>query len=175
MNHSDVLARFKEVGVTDTFGTKKEAKELPNILQSDEVIMYATSGFMDNNTWLITCTNKRLIFLDKGMIFGLKHVDIPIDKINSISYKKGMLLGEIIVHHGSAEMKIKNIMKDTLNPMTDAINTEIDNHKLASNNRTVQESGNSAADEILKFKELLDADIITQEEFDAKKKELLGL
>ena len=33
----------------------------------------------------------------------------------------------------------------------------------------------SPAEELKKFKELLDADIITQEEFDAKKKQLLGL
>ena len=33
----------------------------------------------------------------------------------------------------------------------------------------------SAADELKKFKELLDLGIITQEEFDAKKKELLGI
>ena len=33
----------------------------------------------------------------------------------------------------------------------------------------------SAADEIKKFKELLDAGIITQEEFDTKKRQLLGL
>ena len=33
----------------------------------------------------------------------------------------------------------------------------------------------SAADEIKKFKELFDMGIITQEEFDAKKKQLLGL
>ena len=33
----------------------------------------------------------------------------------------------------------------------------------------------SSADELKKFKELLDAGIITQEEFDAKKKELLGI
>ncbi len=33
----------------------------------------------------------------------------------------------------------------------------------------------SVADEILKFKQLLDMGAITQEEFDAKKKELLGL
>lgn len=36
-------------------------------------------------------------------------------------------------------------------------------------------SGTSSADEIKKFKELLDMGAITQEEFDAKKKELLGL
>ena len=33
----------------------------------------------------------------------------------------------------------------------------------------------SAADEIKKFKELLDSGIITEEEFNAKKKQLLGL
>ncbi|EQE95041.1 short C-terminal domain protein, partial [Clostridioides difficile CD129] len=33
----------------------------------------------------------------------------------------------------------------------------------------------STADEILKYKNLLDMEAITQEEFDAKKKELLNL
>ena len=33
----------------------------------------------------------------------------------------------------------------------------------------------SSADEIKKFKDLLDSGVITQEEFDAKKKQLLGL
>ncbi len=36
-------------------------------------------------------------------------------------------------------------------------------------------NGTSAADEILKFKQLLDLGAITQEEFDAKKQQLLGL
>ena len=40
-------------------------------------------------------------------------------------------------------------------------------------NGTVQQL--SPADELKKFKELLDAGIITQDEFDAKKKELLGI
>lgn len=38
-----------------------------------------------------------------------------------------------------------------------------------------QQTINSTADEILKYKNLLDVGAITQEEFDAKKKELLGL
>ncbi|MDO4744896.1 MAG: SHOCT domain-containing protein, partial [Clostridia bacterium] len=40
---------------------------------------------------------------------------------------------------------------------------------------TKSQSAFSVADELKKFKELLDMDIITQEEFDAKKKQLLGL
>ncbi|MBR5012842.1 MAG: SHOCT domain-containing protein [Clostridia bacterium] len=41
-----------------------------------------------------------------------------------------------------------------------------------------QQNGQSAissADELKKFKELLDMGVITQEEFDQKKKQLLGL
>lgn len=174
MDYNDILARFKEVNVTDTFGTKKEMKELPMILKEDETIMYAASGFVDNNTWLITCTDKRLLFLDKGMVFGLKQVEIPIEKINSISYKKGLLLGEIIIYHGAAQMTIKNIQKEAVKPLADAINNEIEKHRSAANNTSIQPTV-SAADELLKFKQLLDAEVITQEEFDAKKKELLGL
>ena len=36
-------------------------------------------------------------------------------------------------------------------------------------------SVSEAADDLMKLKELLDAGILTQEEFDAKKKQLLGL
>ncbi|MSA02948.1 DUF4428 domain-containing protein [Lactonifactor sp. BIOML-A3] len=47
---------------------------------------------------------------------------------------------------------------------------ENDNNKVTSSNNSL-----SSADEILKFKNLLDSGIITQEEFEAKKKQLLGL
>lgn len=49
----------------------------------------------------------------------------------------------------------------------------INNQTLVQNAQIV--NNHSAADEIKKFKELLDMGIITQEEFNAKKKELLGL
>jgi hypothetical protein len=39
----------------------------------------------------------------------------------------------------------------------------------------VQASNQSNADEMKKYKELLDSGVISQEEFDAKKKQLLGL
>ena len=46
---------------------------------------------------------------------------------------------------------------------------------MKAQNNTKNQPPISAADELKKFKELLDMGIITQEEFDAKKKELLGL
>ncbi|MTW85587.1 hypothetical protein F3157_07910 [Virgibacillus dakarensis] len=175
MNHQDVLDRFKEINVTDLFGTKKEVKELPNVIRENETIMYATSGFMENNTWLITCTDKRVLFLDKGMIYGLKQVEIPIEKINSVSHKKGLMFGTVIIHHGSDHMEINQINKATLNPLVEAINNEIENQKNKKDDKPYRskEFSFSVADEIIKFKKLFDEGVITEGEFQAKKKELL--
>ncbi len=41
--------------------------------------------------------------------------------------------------------------------------------------RTTQKTQESASDELIKLKKILDAGIITQEEFEAKKKQLLGI
>lgn len=80
MTYEEILSRMKELGNIDTFGTKKEIKELPNIMYQGETIEYMMSGLLNGNTWLITCTNKRVLFLDKGMFFGCKQLEIPLEK-----------------------------------------------------------------------------------------------
>ena len=65
---------------------------------------------------------------------------------------------------------------DFATSVANEIRAAFENYK---NNDVVEVSGSapavSAADELKKFKELLDMGIISQEEFDAKKKQLLGL
>ena len=60
----------EEMGDTQFF-TKKELYYLPEVLMENEPVLAYTSGFMDGNTWLITLTDRRIIFLDKGLIYGL--------------------------------------------------------------------------------------------------------
>ena len=55
------------------------------------------------------------------------------------------------------------------------INQKLKEIKVAKNQGTIIQQAASSADELKKMKELLDMGIITQEEFDAKKKQLLGL
>lgn len=161
-------------GALDFFGTRKEVKELPNIIEDDETITYATSGFLNGSTWLIVSTNKRVIFLDKGMFFGLKQIEIPLDKINSIGHTKGLVLGSIEIWDGASKMEITQVNKKTLLPFVNAVNKSRQENKLAQR-QTVQTQTLSGADEILKYKSLLDSGIITQEEFNKKKKDILGI
>ena len=54
------------------------------------------------------------------------------------------------------------------------VKAKVSEYKQAANVVNVA-APQSNADELKKYKELLDAGVITQEEFDAKKKQLLGL
>ena len=149
-------------------GTKKEVKELTNIINDDEIITYATSGVYDGHTWLVVSTNKRIIFLDKGMLFGVNQIEIPLSKVNAVKYKKGLFVGEIEIWDGASMFRVKSVLKKTLIPFIKAVNNSIEEMKKTQNSPKL-----SVADEIMKFKRLLDEGAITQEEFDKKKKELL--
>ena len=142
-------------------GTKKEVKELTNIINDDEIITYATSGVYDGHTWLVVSTNKR-------MIFGVNQIEIPLSKVNAVKYKKGLFIGEIEIWDGASMFRVKSVLKKTLIPFINAVNNSIEEMKKTQNSPKL-----SVADEIMKFKRLLDEGAITQEEFDKKKKELL--
>lgn len=173
---ADIKSEIDALECKDAFGTRKEISELPDILMKDENIKAMTSGLTDGNTWLMVCTNKRVLMLDKGMIYGLKLIDIPLDRINSISHSKGILLGTISLTDGATTRKIENISNTTIAFFADTVNREVEKYK-QSQKAPVNQIVNSisTADELLKFKELLDMGVLTQEEFDTKKKELLGL
>ena len=59
------------------------------------------------------------------------------------------------------------------NQSTDFVSQAVDKTKEVTASFTSTKSNVSAADELKKYKELLDLGVLTQEEFEAKKKELL--
>src|SRR6478672_8751933 len=75
---------------------KKEFKALPDILWEDEQLEKAVQGWYESGTGLLVATNKRLIFIDKGMV-KLRVEDFPYDKMTSIQYETGWVQGEITI------------------------------------------------------------------------------
>lgn len=74
---------------------------------------------------------------------------------------------------GKVELNGSKVSSDVMIEVRDYIEKKIAEIKELKNNNRNENA--SSADEILKYKNLLDSGIITQEEFDAKKKQLLGL
>src|ERR1700761_7137470 len=80
------------------YKNKSEVKELPKILQENEVIENITSGMYKNGNGILIGTSLRVAFIDKGLIFGLKVEDFSYDKISSVQYETGMLFGKVTIH-----------------------------------------------------------------------------
>lgn len=116
----------------------------------------------------LTVTDKRVY---GKAAFG-KRVDLPLDSISAVgtSLWRGIDVG---TSSGSIKFKLIKNQKEVHAAMSNLLLER----QQKQNNITVEEktSSSSQADELKKFKDLLDNGIITQEEFDAKKKQLLGL
>lgn len=127
--------------------------------------------------WLIpidcelTVTNKRVY---GKALFG-KRVDLPIDSISAVSFST--FFNRIIVSTSSGVISFVRISnnKEIHKVISDLLIERQNNQDSLHTTTIKQEVPQSNADEIKKYKELFDSGVITQEEFDAKKKQLLGL
>ncbi|MCY9809086.1 PH domain-containing protein [Aeromonas caviae] len=165
-----------EVG-DDMFFTKKELNHLPEILLDGEQVISFTSGLMDGNTWLITLTDKRVIFLDKGILFGLKQAIIDLDKVNAVSGETGLLLGSISIQDGATTRTIKNVQKKTVVNFTNKIRDAIEarkNHGATQPHSSKSSDSNDLISQLERLASLKDKGILSQDEFEQQKAKLLN-
>lgn len=117
----------------------------------------------------ITVTNKRVY----GVTTWNKRVDLPINQISAVStsWLKGIAVG---TSSGKIVFKAIENYVDVHKEITSLLAIKQD--APTTHTTTIkQEIPQSNAEELKKYKELLDMGVISQEEFDAKKKQLLGL
>ncbi len=170
----DRIAR--EIG-DDQFFTKKELNHLPEILMDGEQVLAFSSGMMDGNTWLIVLTDHRILFLDKGLIYGLKQISINLNKINAVSGKTGMMLGEIRIEDGASERIIKNVWKKTVVPFTNKVRDAIHEYSRAAHSPAAASAPPAADDVVSKLERLAalkERGILTDAEFAEQKAKILA-
>jgi hypothetical protein len=159
----------REIG-DDQFFTKKELNHLPKILADGEQVLAFTSGLMDNHTWLITLTDRRIIFLDKGMFFGLKQITIDLDKVNAVTGETGFLLGKIKIEDGAKERLIDNVWKKTVIQFTNKARDAISAYKHHGSMPIDHDDHISKLERLAILKE---KGILTQKEFEQQKAKIL--
>ena len=99
-----------------------------------------------------------------------KQVSLPIDSITAASIS--MFHGVAV---GTSSGLIKFLMIENNKDVYTAINKILSNRQEKPANIVQQVVNQTSATELKEYKELLDSGVITQEEFDVKKKQLLGL
>ncbi len=104
---------------------RKEIAELPSILWEDELPERIIHGWYGKGNGIVVATNKRLVFVDKGLMWGLRVEDFPYDKVSSIEYNTGLLLGELTIYTSGNRAKIENIDKSQCREFAEYVRARI--------------------------------------------------
>ena len=162
------IQNLKISNVSNFLG-RKEINELPKILAESEIVDNIAQGTYSNGQGILVSTNRRLVFIDKGLLYGLKVEDFPYDKITTIQYETGLLLGEIKIHTSGNIAKIDNVEKTTARSFAEFVR-----NKLSQPKETIAQSTQpNVLDQLEKLAKLKDNGIISEEEFIEQKKKLL--
>lgn len=150
---------------------RKEIKELPNILWDDETLEKMAQGMYNRKQGLLVATNWRLIFLDKGLVYGLRVEDFPYDKISSIQYETGMAFGRITIYTYGNKATIQQLPKQLARDFAEFVRAHINRSDPSD-----QSAGSPTDDiptQLEKLAKLKEQGILTQDEFDTQKKKIL--
>jgi hypothetical protein len=179
---AEIRRQIEAIPERYVFWTQKEIRALPQILDEDERIVGITSGYMNGATWLAVCTQRRLIFLNRGMFYGLRQVQLPLDRIQSIDHSFTICFGGISIWDGASSFSIGMVLKSSIMPFVRA--TEEAMYELRHRGAQIRASSTPSASapsapvdvasQLAKLADLKEKGYLTEEEFQSQKKKLLG-
>ncbi len=172
-----IKQQLKNIGIDKTSAIlgRKEIAELPNIIAEGETIFGLVQGIYNNGQGILVATDRRLLFVDKGLIYGIKVEDFGLDKVSSIQYETGMIMADIKIMASGNVAKITHVDKGPAREFCEQVRKQLSTPKANIASVPVLQNQVDVADQIEKFARLKDQGILTQEEFDNQKKKLLGL
>ena len=163
--------------------TRPEIKELPSLLHPDEQLCGLLEGELKrihnrdyNGNGLVIATNKRIIFFRKSFIGTVTKEEIPVPRVSSISFRKGLIFSSVTITTASNDSVVENCDKATGKKFSDVVQSLISD--LASRDNT-GESHRAASppDHLAQLEKLFglkEKGILTEEEYLAQKAKLLG-
>ena len=183
------IKSIRAVDYSDSY--KGEAKYLRRIMHNNEQLIYVVTGRIkrqhdpeEHPGWLMALTDKRIVLLQKGLA-SYNCFNIPLEEVSRVLSGSGLLTAAISIYYSGTWVQMLGVKKncDTIfaelaiqakQLVKDAPSQSIVQavHDLGTSINS--QSNISVADELKKFKELLDMGVISQEEFDAQKAKLLG-
>jgi hypothetical protein len=167
---SDIAAAKQRMRVK--FGAGREIKRLMDHLWEDETVDQMTTGVYGKGTGLVVLTDRRLLFVQDGVMSKTTE-DFPMDKVSSVQWTSGMMLGSIVIFASGNKSEIKNVNKDDGKEMVDKVRHRISSPASAPA-PIAATAGADPFEQLRKLGALRDAGVVTPEEFEAKKAELLS-
>lgn len=153
-------------------GGGREIKKLPEHLWDGESVLAMTTGAYGKGVGLVVMTDRRLLFVQDGFMSKTSE-DFPYSKISSVSWGSGLAMGTITVFASGNKAEIKNVQKEDGKSMVDALRERLADSPATAPAAPAAAPANDIMGQIKQLGELRDAGVLTAEEFDAKKTDLL--
>ncbi|ARD07437.1 hypothetical protein B1745_07395 (plasmid) [Lactobacillus amylolyticus] len=169
---AELKQQLIDADVFDIWFSNKDLAPLAEIMQEhdDEKIAYAAIGInVKSKNVMLVCTNQRLIILSKKMLSKEQALVIPLKQIKSVVLNDSIVYDELTLINGDEILRINAINKVAAPILAKNIKKY---SKLAQNDSSALDE---QVEQVKKLKELLDQGILTKAEFEAKKKQILGL
>lgn len=130
--------------------------------------------FLANRKCELTVTDKNV----RGKAAFGKEVVLPLHMVSAYSTRKFLATIAVATSSGLTKFNLIDNHKEIGEVLSGLINerqTKTTTAQTATSEQSAPAPQSNSMDDLVKLKSLLDSGIITQEEFDAKKKQLLGL
>lgn len=173
----DIVAAAARMGWR--MGGKRELKKLAEHLHDGETVRLIGQGTYEGNQGILVLTDVRLLFLFHGMVSQGKE-DFPLRLISSVQTKSGFATGELSVFVSGNSSSISGIIKTDLEPIADAVRQGIAEQQAPTAPPPATPAPAPAAattdpfEALQKLAALKDAGVLSEDEFAAKKQEILG-
>ncbi|KPH14546.1 PH domain-containing protein [Chryseobacterium sp. ERMR1:04] len=168
----EIKAELEKLNINPTFFARKEIRELPNVLSTDEKIVYLVEG--RNKTTqhhiILVATDRRLIFIDKEFMYGLKVEDFSYSKVSSIQYEKSLMLASIDISISDNILEIDGVGKYEAELFCEKVRDFMSRPKEYFQPRNEP----SVLDQLEQLGRLKENGVITEEEFTEQKKKLIN-
>ena len=157
-----------------------ERQMLYEIIDDDEHIHCLVGGNyradadrFHKHSGVAVATMKRVIFLDKGLLGSTETADIAYRNIESVTQSTGMMFGGVhIAGRGVSSYRVDEVKpKASAKIFADTVRRLVEKWQAPAPATVSQQSD---ADELAKWAKLLRDGVVTQAEYDHKKRQLLG-
>jgi hypothetical protein len=161
------------------FGTLfvgSEVSYLAKVIRDEEDIRAAIHAFYNLKKWIVVATNRRILLLDKGVVFGVTFKEIQISQVGHISCDAGLLMADLRLDASAGEIVLKNVAKFEATKFAHVVSDLIAESKKPPTSHEAKASpGTDVVSQLERLAELHHKGVLTADEFLTQKAKLLAL
>lgn len=174
----DQIKKDKHPGYLGSGMVEVLAKTIP---YGEDIISIVKGLLSDSYEGIMVLTNRRIIYVWRGVLYGTKVEDFSLERITSVQYDSGLIYADIKVMTGGNNAELKRVNKAHAKLFCERARSMINQPiRTTPVSQPVQQKTQSVpqidvAEQLTKLARLKEQGYLTQEEFDSQKRKLLQL